>query len=139
MKKKKISKKLNDLLDDPKIMERYFAKVQHRNNRIKMFHDYLNNKSKTEIIQIINKEIERGNIYFEHHPETQYLPSSNILNLLFNVAEHFGVKYEAHVDEFDEMFNGNTVLYRGLKFNWINGQGTVRRIIDGNKTVITEI
>ena len=111
-------------------MEKFKAKMDHRERRIQRAHQRIQERGETSIHKLIQNQIA---IYTdEYHDKCYkkgYMPyPTNITSLLFDVAEQYGKPFVQILDEFDENFGANTVTYMGYQWNWIHGQGTVLRI-----------
>jgi len=133
--------KLKDWFDSEegqKSIELFGKKLEAKHQRYVRANEYLQKLKKPQFDALLLKEISKHDeAWRDRCYDKGYEPyPSNLLSLLFHVAEEFGKTHKGVLDEFDQSFGGGTRTYRGFYFNWIHGQGTVLRIFNSNREEI---
>jgi hypothetical protein len=133
--------KLRAFLDSEEGQKSLEAFAQRENEKEKRYtkaNQYIQSLKSKDFEDLLKKEIAKHDeAWRDRCWKAGYEPyPSNLLELLFSVAERFGKPVKQILDEFDREFGGGTFRYRGFYFNWIHGQGTVLRIFDSDKEEI---
>jgi hypothetical protein len=133
--------KLKQFLDSEegqKSMELFGKKLEAEHQRYTRANEYLQKLKKPDFDALLLKEISKHDEAWRDRcwkAGCEPYPS-NLMELMFRVAEEFGKTHKGILDEFDQSFGGGTCTYRGFYFNWIHGQGTVLRIFNSNREEI---
>lgn len=131
-------KQFLDSEEGQKSLDLFAQKLDGKRKRVERANEYLQRLKKPAFDELVLKELAKHDEEWRDRCWAKGCEPypSNLLSLLFSVAEAFGKPFKGILDEFDQSFGGGTVSYRGYYFNWIHGQGTVLRIFNSNREEI---
>jgi len=129
-------KALRDFYDSPEGQEsikKFHALEDHRNNRIKAIHEYLETKTDAELKVMAESFFAREKKYQDYMYDVRHCETcSRILGALITVANEYGTELKIK----DEDFLSGAMKYRGYSFKTYCGQGCFTRVSKGKKGYI---